>query len=37
MSNQETVLVSNLSAGIYLYNIITNKEKYTGKLIIKNE
>jgi hypothetical protein len=37
ISSQETVSVSNLATGIYIYNIITNKQKHTGKLIIKNE
>jgi uncharacterized repeat protein (TIGR02543 family) len=34
ISNQETVSVNNLAKGVYIYNVITNKEKYTGKLII---
>jgi hypothetical protein len=37
INNQDVVLVSNLAAGIYIYNVRTDKEKQTGKLIINNE
>jgi hypothetical protein len=36
ISSQETVSVSNLAAGVYIYNIITNKQNFTGKLTIDN-
>jgi hypothetical protein len=34
IGDQETVSVSNLAAGVYIYNVITEKQTYTGKLII---
>jgi hypothetical protein len=34
ISSQEKVSISNLSTGIYIYNVITDKEKYVGKLKI---
>jgi hypothetical protein len=37
ISSQETVSVNSLAAGIYIYNVITDKQNYTGKLKIKNE
>jgi hypothetical protein len=35
ISNQETVAVNNLAAGVYIYNIRTDKQNYQGKLIRK--
>jgi hypothetical protein len=35
IGNQETVSVSNLAAGIYIYSIGTEKENYQGKTVIK--
>jgi hypothetical protein len=37
VSNQETVLLNNLAAGIYIYHIKTNKENQTGKLRINSK
>jgi hypothetical protein len=34
ISNQDVVLVSNLATGIYIYNVITDKESHHGKLKI---
>jgi hypothetical protein len=34
ISGQDVVSVNNLAAGIYIYNVITNKQKHTGKLKI---
>jgi hypothetical protein len=36
VKNQDKVSVSNFAAGVYIYNVITTKESYTGKLVIKN-
>ncbi|MDR0606032.1 MAG: T9SS type A sorting domain-containing protein [Bacteroidales bacterium] len=33
ISSQDVVSVSNLATGIYIYNVITNKQTHTGKLI----
>jgi PKD repeat protein len=35
IGNEETVSVSNLATGMYIYNIRTNKEDYQGKIIKK--
>jgi PKD repeat protein len=34
ISSQDVVSVSHLAKGIYIYNVITDKQNYTGKLII---
>ncbi|MDR0605549.1 MAG: T9SS type A sorting domain-containing protein [Bacteroidales bacterium] len=34
ISNQKTISVSNLAKGVYIYNVTTDKQKHTGKLII---
>jgi hypothetical protein len=34
--SQETLSVSNLAGGIYIYHVITDKKTHTGKLKIKN-
>ncbi|MDR0605657.1 MAG: leucine-rich repeat domain-containing protein [Bacteroidales bacterium] len=36
VSSQETVSVGELAAGIYIYNVITDKQKHVGKLRIKD-
>jgi hypothetical protein len=36
ISSQDIVSVSNLAAGIYIYNVTTDKQNYTGKLTINN-
>jgi hypothetical protein len=36
ISNQDAVQVSNLAAGVYIYNVRTNKENHRGQLIINN-
>jgi hypothetical protein len=36
IDTQDAVSVSKLAAGIYIYNIITNTQTHTGKLIINN-
>jgi hypothetical protein len=33
INNQDAISVSNLAAGIYIYNVTTDKQKHTGKLI----
>jgi hypothetical protein len=35
VSNQDAISVSNLASGIYIYNVRTDKENYTNKLIHK--
>jgi hypothetical protein len=35
ISNKETVSVSNLSAGIYIYSMRTEKTSYTGKIVLR--
>jgi hypothetical protein len=35
VNGQETVSVNHLATGMYIYNIRTNKENYTGKIIKK--
>jgi hypothetical protein len=35
VKNRETVSVNHLATGVYIYNIRTNKENYTGKIIKK--
>jgi hypothetical protein len=35
IGNQETVSVSNLSAGVYIYHVRTEKESYTGKIVLR--
>jgi hypothetical protein len=34
ISNRDAVSVNNLATGSYIYNVITDKQKYVGKLII---
>jgi hypothetical protein len=34
INNQDAVSVSNLAAGVYIYNVITDKQKHTGKIVI---
>jgi hypothetical protein len=34
IGNQDVVSVNNLAAGIYIYSVITNKQKHIGKIII---
>jgi hypothetical protein len=36
IGNKDVISISNLASGIYIYNVITEKEKYTGKLTINN-
>jgi hypothetical protein len=36
INNQDAISVSNLAAGIYIYNVTTDKENHVGKLKIKN-
>jgi hypothetical protein len=36
VSNRDRVKVNGFAAGIYLYKVVTEKESYQGKLIIKN-
>ncbi|MDR2408326.1 MAG: leucine-rich repeat protein, partial [Bacteroidales bacterium] len=36
IGNEDVISVSNLAAGIYMYNVRTEKESYTGKIIIIN-
>jgi hypothetical protein len=36
INNQDAISVSNLAAGIYIYNVTTDKQKHGGKLIINN-
>ena len=36
VSSQETVSVSELAAGIYIYNVRTDKQKHVGKFRIEN-
>jgi hypothetical protein len=36
INNQEMVSVSNLAAGVYIYNVTTEKQNYTGKIVINN-
>ncbi|MDR0605547.1 MAG: T9SS type A sorting domain-containing protein, partial [Bacteroidales bacterium] len=36
IGSQETLSVSNLAGGIYIYHVITDKQTHTGKIIIKN-
>jgi hypothetical protein len=35
IGNQETVSVSNLAAGIYIYHVRTEKASYTGKIVLR--
>jgi hypothetical protein len=35
ISNKETVSVSNLAAGIYIYSMRTEKENYQGKIVLR--
>jgi hypothetical protein len=35
IGNQETVSVSNLAAGIYIYHVRTEKESYQGKIVLR--
>jgi hypothetical protein len=35
INNEAIIAMDNLASGIYIYNIITEKEHYTGKLIRK--
>jgi surface polysaccharide O-acyltransferase-like enzyme len=36
INSQDAVSVDGLATGIYFYNVRTEKEKYTGKLVIRN-
>jgi hypothetical protein len=36
INSQDVVSVSILAAGIYIYNLTTDKQNYTGKLVINN-
>jgi hypothetical protein len=36
INSQDVVSVNNLAAGVYVYNVTTDKQNYTGKLIINN-
>jgi hypothetical protein len=36
ISNQDAVQVSNLAAGIYIYNVTTEKQNHRGQLTINN-
>jgi hypothetical protein len=33
--HRDKVTINNFAAGIYIYNVVTEKENYTGKIIIK--
>jgi Flp pilus assembly protein protease CpaA len=35
INNQDAIQVSNLAAGVYIYNVRTEKHNYTGKLIME--
>jgi hypothetical protein len=36
ISNQDAVSVNNFATGIYIYNVITDKQKHTGKIVISD-
>jgi predicted RNA-binding protein with PUA-like domain len=36
INNQTTVSVNNLAAGMYIYNVRTNKQNYKGKVLIND-
>jgi hypothetical protein len=36
INNQDAISVNNLAAGIYIYNVTTEKQNHRGQLIINN-
>jgi hypothetical protein len=36
INSQDAVSVNNLAAGIYIYNVMTEKQNHRGQLIINN-